>query len=186
MNNKQCSAYNTVVSWCRNKVKNIHSLNPEEIKPIYLFLTGGGGSGKSHLVKTIYHTLVKTFRRIVNNPELPTVLLMAPTGVSAINIEGTTINTGLAIPKETGENLPAMSDQKKTQIRVLLSELKLIIIDEVSMVSNITLLHIRQRLKDIFGSNSSQLFAGISIIAVGDLYQLPPIHRKPNFHSFLK
>ena len=55
---------------------------------------------------------------------------MAPTGVSAINIEGTT-NTGLAIPKETGENLPAMSDQKKTQIRVLLSELKLIIIDEV-------------------------------------------------------
>lgn len=111
---------------------------------------------------------------------------MAPTGVSAINIEGTTINTGLAIPKETGENLPAMSDQKKTQIRVLLSELKLIIIDEVSMVSNITLLHIRQRLKDIFGSNSSQLFAGISIIAVGDLYQLPPIHRKPNFHSFLK
>ena len=68
-------------------------------------------------------------------------------------------------PKETGENLPAMSDQKKTQIRVLLSELKLIIIDEVSIVSNITLLHIRQRLKDIFGSNSSQLFAGISIIA---------------------
>ena len=76
-----------------------------------------------------------------------------------------TINTGLAIPKETGENLPAMSDQKKTQIRVLLPELKLIIIDEVSMVSNITLLHIHQRLKDIFGSNSSQLFAGISIIA---------------------
>ena len=184
LNDKQRSAYNTVVSWCRNKVKNIHSLNPEEIKLIYLFLTGGGGSGKSHLVKTIYHTLVKTFRCIVSNPELPTVLLMAPTGVSAINIEGTTINTGLAIPKETGENLPAMSDQKKTQIRVLLSELKLIIIDEVSMVSKITLLHIHQRLKDIFGSNSSQLFAGISIIAVGDLYQLPPKHRKPIFHSF--
>ena len=52
LNDKQRSAYNTVVSWCRNKVKNIHSLNPEEIKPIYLFLTGGGGSGKSHLVKT--------------------------------------------------------------------------------------------------------------------------------------
>ena len=89
---------------------------------------------------------------------------MAPTGVSAINIEGTTINTGLAIPKETGENLPAMSDQKKTQIRVLLSQLKLIIIDEVSMVSNITLLHIHQRLKDIFGLNSSQLFMTLIII----------------------
>ena len=150
LNDKQRSAYNTVVSWCRNKVKNIHSLKPEEIKPIYLFITGGGGSGKSHLVKTIYHTLVKTFRRIVSNPELPTVLLMAPTGVSAINIEGTTINTGLAIPKQTGEILPVMSDQKKTQIRVLLSELKLIIIDEVSMISNITFLHIHQGLKDIW------------------------------------
>lgn len=75
----QCIQYCRLL--CRNKVKNIHSLNPEEIKPIYLFLTGGGGSGKSDLVKTIYHTLVKTFRRIVNNPELPTVLLMAPTGV---------------------------------------------------------------------------------------------------------
>ena len=139
LNDKQCSAYNTVVSWCRNKVKNIHSINPEEINLIYLFITGGGGSGKSHLVKT--------FRCIVSNPELPTVLLMAATGVSAINIEGTTINTGLAVLKETGENLPAMSDQKN-QIRVLLSELKLIIIDEVSMVSNITLLHIHHRLKD--------------------------------------
>ena len=73
---------------------------------------------------------------------------MAPTGVSAINIGGTTVNTALAIPKEAGDNLPAISDQKKTQMRLSLSELKLIIIDEVSMVSNITLLHIHQRLKD--------------------------------------
>ena len=65
---------------------------------------------------------------------------MAPTGVSPINISGTTVNTALAIPKETGENLPAMSDQKKTQMRVSLSELKLIIIDEVLIISNITLL----------------------------------------------
>ena len=77
-----------------------------------------------------------------------------------------------------------MSDQKKTQMRLTLSELKLIIIDEISMVSNITLLHIHQRLKDIFGSSSSKLFGGISIIAVGDLYQLPPIRRKPVFEKF--
>ena len=57
---------------------------------------------------------------------------MAPTGVSAINI-------ALAISKQAGGNLPAMSDQKKTQMRVSLSELKLIIIYEISMVSNITL-----------------------------------------------
>ena len=99
------------------------------------------------MIKTIYHTARKTFRHATSNPDLPTVLLMAPTGVSAINIEGTTIHSALAIPKETGDNLPPMSDQKKTQMRRSLSELKLIIIDEVSMVSNITLLHIHQRLK---------------------------------------
>ena len=77
-----------------------------------------------------------------------------------------------------------MSDKTKTQFRLSLSELRLIILDEISMVSNITLIHIHQRLKEIFGSFSSQLFAGISIITVGDLYQLPPIKRKPVFEDF--
>ncbi len=98
---------------------------------------------------------------------------MAPTGVAAINIDGATVNTGLGIPKETGDNLPAMSDQRKTQYRISLKNLKLIIVDEISMVGNITLLHIHQRPKEIFGV-SVDLYAGMSIIAVGDLYQLPP------------
>ena len=184
LNEKQRIAYDSVLRWCRNKVKNLRSLKPYDINPIYLFMTGGAGSGKSHVINTIYQTAIKTFRQTTSNPDLPTVLLMAPTGVSAIHIGGTTIHSALAIPKETGDNLPAMSDQKKTQMRLTLSELKLIIIDEISMVSNITLLHIHQRLKDIFGSSSSKLFAGISIIAVGDLYQLPPIRRKPIFEKF--
>ena len=121
LNIEQRAAYDLLLSWCRNKVKNIRSLNPNEINPIYLFLTGGGGSGKSHVTKLIYHTVVKAFKHVTTNPELPTVLLMAPTGVSAINIEGTTINTALAIPKDAGENLPPMSDQKKTQMRVSLA-----------------------------------------------------------------
>ena len=52
------------------------------------------------------------------------------------------------------------------------------------MVSNIALVHIHQRLKQIFATANSQLFAGISMIAVGDLYQLPPIRRKPIFSCF--
>ena len=136
------------------------------------------------MIKTIYHTAVKTFRHPPINPELPTALLMAPTGVAAINIKGTMINTALAIPKETGDNLPAMSDQKKTQFRLSLSYLKLIIIDEISMVGNTTLLHIHQRLKDIFATRSSLLFAGISIIVVGDLCQLPPIRKRFVFENY--
>ena len=129
---------------------------------------------------------MKTFRYPPINPEKPTVRLTAPTGVGAINIDGTTINKAFAIPKYTKENeLPGMSDQKRTQMRLLLSELKLIIIDEISMVANITLLHIHQRLKEIFATTNSQLFAGISIIAVGDLYQLPPIRRNPVFENYI-
>ena len=97
---------------------------------------------------------------------------MAPTGIAAINISGTTIHSALAIPKESGERLPQMSDQKRTQLRMALSELNLIIIDEISMVSNTTLLHIHLRWKEIFATANNLLFAGLSILVVGDLYQL--------------
>ena len=142
-------------------MKYMNSMKPVQVEPIYLFLTGGGGAGKSNLIKTIYHTAVKTFRHPTFNPELPTVLLMAPTGVATINIDGTTVNTGLAIPTEVGHHLPAMSDQRKTQYTLSLKDLKLIIIDDISMVGSTTLFHIYQRLKEIFGSSSTTLFAGV-------------------------
>ena len=141
LNEKQRSAYNIALSWCRNTMKNLNCLKPEKLDPINLFVTGGAGAGKSHLIKAIYHTAVKTFRYGAINPERPTVALMAPTGVAAININGTTIHTALSIPKESGDSAPKMSDQKRTQLRLTLSELKLIIVDEISMAANTTLLH---------------------------------------------
>ena len=181
LNVKQRITYDVVLSWCRNSIKNVNCLNKETIEPIHIFITGGGGGGKSHLIRTIYHTAVNMFKYSAVNPSLPTVLLMAPTGVAAVNISGTTVNTGLAIPKHAGINLPPLPDQKKTLLRLSLSELKLLIIDEISMVSNNRLLNIHQRLREIFGTSSSKIFAGISIIAVGDLHQLPPIQQKPIF-----
>ena len=86
---------------------------------------------ENHLINTIYHTVVKMFRYGIMNPENRTVLLLA-----AINIDGTTINTALAIPKNTGDTLPTISDQKRTKMRLSLSQLKLLIIHEISMVSN--------------------------------------------------
>ena len=77
-----------------------------------------------------------------------------------------------------------MSDQNKTQMRLSLSKLKLIMIDEVSMVFNIRVLEIHQRPKDIFCSSSSQLFAGISVVFVGDFYQLTAIRTKVIFENF--
>ena len=110
-------------------------------------MTGGGGSRKIDLIKIICHTVVKTYRHSTTNPEKPTALLAASTGVAAINIDGTTIDTALAVSKiQVMSYLQLMSDQKRTQMKLPLGELKLIIIDEISMVGNTTLLHIHQRL----------------------------------------
>ena len=160
-------AYNRVLSWSRNKMKNLKSLRSQIVEPVYLFMTGGGSRTGGDLIKTIYHTVVKTYRHDAPmNPEKPTASLAASTRVATINIDGTTTKTALAIPENTGDVLHAiMSDQKRTKMRLPLCELKLI-----SMVGNTTLLHIHQRLKEISDTNNSQLFAGISIIAVGDLY----------------
>ena len=184
LNSEQYYAYDLVLSWCRNKMANLNTLKPSKIDPIHVFVTGGGGAGKSHLIRAIHHTVTKTFRHAPLNPELPSVLLMAPTGVAAINISGTTVHAALAIPRECGNSVPAMSDQKRTQMRLSLAELKLIIIDEISMVANIGLLHIHQRLKEIFVTPSSELFAGISILAVGDFFQLPPIRSATAFSNY--
>jgi hypothetical protein len=109
---------------------------------------------------------------------------MASTGVAAININGTTVNTALAIPRECGNNVPAISDQRRTQMRLSLTELKLIIIDEISMVSNMGLLHIHQRSKEIFVTPNSELFAGISVLVFGDFFQLPPIRSETTFSNY--
>ena len=89
-------------------MKNLKSLTSRNVEPVHL-LTGGGGSRKSDLIKTIYHTVVNTYRHAPTNSEKPTALLEASTRVPAIYINGTTINTALAVPKNTGDVLPAIN-----------------------------------------------------------------------------
>ena len=55
------------------------------------------------------------------------------------------------------------------------SEVKAIIMDEISMVSNDLLFHIHPRLLETFGPPNNTPFAGVSIIVVGDFLQLPPV-----------
>ena len=176
---QQRLAFNTILTWCRNVVK---CASRNDITAPKLFITGWAGARKSYQIKTIYQMARKTFQQISENPEKPLVLLLAPPEIAAINISGTTINTGLSIPVDMFSNsVTPLSDVQRSTLRNCFSELKMIIVDEISMISNMKFLCIHQRLTDIFGTPEYKLFGGKALIAVGDLYQLPPSKGKPIF-----
>ena len=105
--------------------------------------------------------LEKDFTDYVVSAERIKVFLLAPTGVSAININGTTIHSALNIPTNCrSRNLPKVPDSERCELRNLLSEIQVVIIDEISMVSNITFLCIHQRLCEIFRCNKDKPFVG--------------------------
>ena len=132
--------------WAKKSVNKLFSLAPTAIVPLHNFLTGNAGCGKSFLTKVLYQSLFKTFSYRNSESEKAKVLLLAPTGVGAINIGGATIHTDLNIPVGCfGKHLSPLSDKMISMLRNRLSEVKVIIIDEVSMVPNYLSLHIHLR-----------------------------------------
>ena len=159
--------FNIVSDWTVKKLKSRTCNN--RVDPLRLFITGGAGVGKSHLAKTISSYLLKTFSFHSGSPDKPKILSLAPIGVAAINIDGTTINTGLSINPNTPSFLVKKPDLVKSKLRCDYSEVEFVIIDEILMVSNITMLHIHKSLCEIFGCSEELLFLGRGVIAVGDL-----------------
>ena len=115
MSIRRCCAYwvNVVNKWARQSVQNRSSDSNLNIPPLRLFVTGNAGTGKSFLIKTLHSSVSKTLNFRTSSVEKPKVLLLAPTGVAAINISGTTIHSGLGIPVECrGMHVPKLSDKK--------------------------------------------------------------------------
>lgn len=105
----------------------------------------------------------------------PAVLLAAPTGIAAIQIRGSTIHSLFGLEVQHGRDI-AMKSLKNDQLnakRNLFSNVKLIIIDEISMCSNITLAKIHKRLTEI--KQSDKLFGNVNVVVFGDLLQLPSV-----------
>ena len=148
-----------------------------DVEPVHIFLSGSGGTGKSHLVKVIYSAISKTLLYHCKDTEKPRVLLLGPTGISAVNICRTTIHSGLAIKPVT--KLLGLSDQSNAALRNRLSEVKLLIIDKLSMISSNLWTVIDSRMGDIFMMFPEKAFVGLSVMAVADLFQLPPVRGKP-------
>ena len=142
----------------------------------FCFLSGGAGAGKSHLTKTLYQAALKYYNtRAGDNFRQIKVLILAPTGKAAYNIKGNTIHSTLAKPAcQPLKNYKRLDSSRLNTLRSQLGGVKLIFLDEISMVgSTMFNVQINNRLKDIKGSKED--FGGVSIIAIGDLFQLEPV-----------
>ena len=135
----------------------------------FIFLTGAAGTGKSTMLEHIRNQL--DLKKMI----------VAPTGVAALNIGGNTINSAFRIGFET---IPEITKSKDPRFGKLLKNLELLIIDEISMVRAPMLDAISQSLQ--IHRNSTEPFGGVSVLACGDLFQLPPVvqtHEESTIYS---
>jgi len=124
-----------------------------------VFITGRAGTGKS--------TLLDYFR---NNTK-KNVVVLAPTGVAALNVQGQTIHSFFQfLPDITVDKVKKLAGNK----RQLLQNLDTIIIDEISMVRADLLDCVDMALR--LNRDFPELpFGGLQMVMIGDLYQLPPV-----------
>ena len=97
-------------------------------------------------------------------------MVVAPTGVAALNIGGNTINSAFRIGFDI---IPEITKSKDPRFGKLLKNLELLIIDEISMVRAPMLDAISQSLQ--IHRNNTEPFGGVDVLACGDLFQLPPV-----------
>ena len=144
---------------------------PKQSTLFHLFLSSSGrwarmgGCGKSHLIETVFHTVRYFCMEVVT--QLKFYLLLALTGVAAININGNAVHSGLHIPCQ-GKLLP-LNDAKIAELRNKYSEVELVIIDKISMVSSKLFYQTHKCLNEIFSPGQDIPFGRKSILVCGDV-----------------
>ncbi|MBI4303918.1 MAG: AAA family ATPase [Chloroflexi bacterium] len=126
-----------------------------------IFITGRAGTGKSTLLTHFCQTTKKK------------VVVLAPTGVAALNVRGQTIHSFFRFkPNITAEKVRRLRFRDDNDN--IYKKLDAIVIDEVSMV-RADLLDCVDRFLRLNGPDIARPFGGIQMVFIGDLYQLPPV-----------
>lgn len=140
---------------------------------VNVFLTGEAGTGKS--------TLVREFIRRCGHE----CIVLAPTGIAALNAGGTTIHSQMMLKPGLLDplNLEPLLDGSRCWV---LRTAKTIIIDEISMVRGDLFCAMDARLREIASAVSKERpFGGKQIVVVGDFMQLPPVARSEDEIRFV-
>lgn len=132
-----------------------------------LFITGRAGTGKS--------TLLQHFRATTKKQ----VVVLAPTGVAAVNVGGQTIHSFFRFPPGITLN----EVRSRSGNRDLYEQLDTLIIDEISMV-RADLFDCIEKFLRLNGPVGGVPFGGVQVVLFGDLYQLPPVVPKDEAHLF--
>ena len=174
LNNEQREIVMYCRSWCKKYIHNYR--NGKKVDGFRVFLSGSGGTGKSHVVKMIQRDMCHLLRNIVNpEPDQPLVLITAPTGSAAFNIGGSTVHVAFSLYDKSRAKL---TYKKRCLMQLKLEHLMLLITDEISMVGFDLFQQMNEAVCGIKGSVNGD-WAGICLLAVGDLYQLPPVAASP-------
>ena len=166
--------------WCKETVIALKQNKP--VKPYHVFLSGSGGVGKSYVVKMLHMYTMKLFQYSQQiKPEDVPILLTAATGVAAHNISRITVHSAFILNdrKKPGTMYYNLGSNTLNTLQTHPKQLMVVIINEISMIGAQTLFKIHMHLQEIKGLNySNTWFGNVTIIAVGDLYQLPPLKDK--------
>lgn len=130
----------------------------------YFFITGRAGTGKSKLLE---------YFRSQTNKQL---VVLAPNGISAMNVDGQTIHSFFKFRRETTSDTIKSHIIGKQQSKIY-QQLEMIIIDEISMV-RADILDCINWVLCCSRQNLIQCFGGIQMVFIGDLYQLPPVVKR--------